>query len=279
MRRRSSGEVAAKKVMTSIFSCWGRIALTVALLGWHFMSTLSARSVFHEQPETMNNDKKKHVHCTIFGVQHNVLAFLRPTRKNVLKPRAWICWSKTMRSGGKKATDWNKRCNLKQKERKLWSRIRDGNQIQRRMWKQNTNANKNTNTNTKNKTRGRVIVAVQYTNWSRAGIWDNKVKSVGSNQAAGKAGNTKVSLNLFFFTGDSQFSVICIWTMTASGALASKATYFLVPSLVESTAWDHYQESVHIAQQKWIVAEIRSVTNAAFKRVLISWKLRIAWNH
>ena len=88
MRRRSSGEVAAKKVMTSIFSCWGRIALTVALLGWHFMSTLSARSVFHEQPETMNNDKKKHVHCTIFGVQHNVLAFLRPTRKNVLKPRA-----------------------------------------------------------------------------------------------------------------------------------------------------------------------------------------------
>ena len=61
MRRRSSGEVAAKKVMTSIFSCWGRIALTVALLGWHFMSTLSARSVFQEQPETMNNDKKKHV--------------------------------------------------------------------------------------------------------------------------------------------------------------------------------------------------------------------------
>ena len=88
MRRRSSGEVAGKESHDKHFQLLREDRINGGTAWLTFYVNTLARSVFQEQPETMNNDKKKHVHCTIFGVQHNVLAFLRPTRKNVLKPRA-----------------------------------------------------------------------------------------------------------------------------------------------------------------------------------------------
>ena len=265
MRRRSSGEVAGKESHDKHFQLLreDRINGGTAWLTF-YVNTFSS---FCLSGATRNYEQRQKETCTIFGVQHNVLAFLRPTRKNVLKPRAWrrwICWSKTMRSGGKKATDWNKRCNLKQKERKLWSRIRDGNQIQRRMWKQNTNTNKNTNTNTKNKTRGRLIVAVQYTNWSRAGIWDNKVKSVGSHWQLARREIPRFP-SIFSFSQvipNSQLYAFELWLR--QGPWHQKLYIFWFPLWLKVpheiiTKRVYILHKNKVLREKWTVAEIRSV--------------------